>query len=176
MGGFHSTSWSFHEEERILPPDRLQTWTEHPLFPRYPVCTLLCHWICFDSWWPYERVKSTLSCAQQPSSASIDSCLRIFFFMNSFHLMLSLPLFLLLSIFTVLLCSLPPTKNPAFLWCTQSRKASVLSPLSPSMFQAFFYSSFWWSRVSIELSSNIILQMNHFSPNQPSLSNFSIHT
>lgn len=79
MGGFHSTSWSFHEEERILPPDRLQTWTEHPLFPRYPVCTLLCHWICFDSWWPYERVKSTLSCAQQPSSAPIDSCLRIYF-------------------------------------------------------------------------------------------------
>lgn len=88
MGGFHPTSWSFHEEERICLQTAFRLELQHQLFPRSPVCTLLCHWVCFDSCWPYERVTSTLSCSQQPYSAPVDSCLWIFFLIHSISYLL----------------------------------------------------------------------------------------
>ena len=119
-----------------------------------------CSQVGSDLWHPYEWVRSTMPCPQQPCSAPVDSCLWLPLWSQSMSYLVFLISCCLL-LFPVLLSF--PT-NSAFSWCAQSMTASVLRFLPPAVVQTWFVlgptcSSFWQSRVSIELSSSTIVQM-----------------
>ena len=85
-----------------------------------------CHWVSSSSWRPCDEWGPQCLVLNRPAH---QLQIHAYFFMDSIHTILSLPLFLLPSIFpsvTVL------SKDPAFSWCTQSRTASVLSFLLPT--------------------------------------------
>lgn len=92
-------------------------------------------------------------------------------FAESLHVISALPLFLLPSIFFPESQCFP--KKPAFSRCARSRAAPVSSFLPPVLFVlGHTCSSSWRSRVSTELSSNTVFQVNQlFSYQASSLSN-----
>ena len=110
---------------------------------------------CFQPLQLYEWVMLTSHCPQQPCSASVDSWLWLLLWSQC-------------SPYLALLPSAFPSKNPAFSVCAWSRTALVMSFLPLTILQAQFAlgptcSLSWWSRVSVELSSKMMFQMNqHF--------------
>ena len=124
----------------------------------------MCPCISSASWHPYEwmsEVHGVLS-----SEVLLSSC-RLMAGFFSWSQSISYSVFLFSCCLLLFPALLPFPNNPGFSWCLQSRTVSVLSLLSPEMFQAQIAlgptcSSFWWSRISTEISSSTVLQMNQY--------------
>ena len=124
------------------------------------VC-VTCHRVSSDSRGPYEWVMSTVSCPQQPCSVPVHLGIWLLLWSPSIS-------YLAFSFSAVFYFSQPIVSSKELsllrMW-PMLESFSILSFLPPAMFQAYFAvgptcSSFWQSRVSIELSSNTLFQIN----------------
>lgn len=102
-----------------------------------PKCACCMRWVSSESYGPYEWVMLTMT-SPQPVLLSSCSLMPRASFVESTHFYL---VFLFSCCLLFFLTSLLFSKNPAFLWCAQSRTSSVLYLfgifcLPSAMFQA----------------------------------------
>lgn len=116
-----------------------------------------------DYWNPYEWVMSLLSGPQQSYSAPVNSCLRLLWSQFISYLVFISSCCLLYFLALLSFQRILPFHNvPKVGWL--QFVIFIFSDVSGLFVSGPTCSSFWQFRVSVELSSNSIFQINHFFP------------